>query len=535
VFSLGSGLVQRIAIFIGMSRLPSISKSVVTSQDDTDTKALPPHATIDEIVTSICNTFEQCTSSNSIIPGSLEVTASTLVRLLRQKLAPQSDCVPNIRAWDVKFSTVLFHLLLNSTPKPCWKRLIHDIIVEEFQNMSPYDGQEGIVSFCVQELDRVITTAATLGQEKEIASSCSESNPLHGMPNVDTRWRKLLSRGCFIHCTSMTPAGWTLLHHAAWSGSPGSITVCLRLGIGIETRDWSGLTPVHVAAGMGKYEAVKYLCQCGADPLIRDYKGISPLQLFLLCLNECNWREKLSSKNLMSSVLLLTMTNADNLWPTPATNSNNEGNEGDGIPDDSLTTDMENHPMVLLLALCGDDQYLLNTILKYSATTSHQQVDIVQFMLLESVRKRRYHAMLAIFDNFEKLFCPIFPETEDHHVIPPGTMGFIRVLLSAALVDRQENITFYLVGKVSFFMSQFFSSSSLLSVEAEEIDGIDMSLLSCNSFIMFALLQGNYNILTRLLQSSLLTSNELLLTPLNTFLVMEEVDTSTIQQVGIGF
>jgi hypothetical protein len=229
------------------------------------------------------------------------------------------------------------------------------------------------------------------------------------------------------------------------------------------------------------------------------------------------------------------MTNADNLWPTPATNSNNEGNEGDGIPDDSLTTDMENHPMVLLLALCGDDQYLLNSILKYSATTSHQQVDIVQFMLLESVRKRRYHAMLAIFDNFEKLFCPIFPETDDHHVIPPGTMGFIRVLLSAALVDRQENIAFYLVGKISFFVSQFFSSSSLLSVEAEEIDGIDMSLLSCNSFIMFALLQGNYNILTRLLQSSLLTSNELLLTPLNTFLVMEEVDTSTIQQVGIGF
>jgi hypothetical protein len=489
---------------------------------------VPKHKTVPDIITSICEIMEAVgRRTGAPHSGDYTCTLIALIRRLREKMVPETRCVPNIKAWDVRFSDMLCHLFINSTPRPCWKRLIREIVVEEFQNAAPYDGLDGCITFATRQTQELLNIVTAPGKEKEIIDFCAEGAAMHDNPVIDARWRKFLTKGCFVHFTSVVPAGWTLLHHAAYGGSPGSVLSCLRLGIGLDSVDWSGMTPLHVACTMGRPEAIKCLIQNGANPLVCNFLGVSPLQTFLESLNRCCWREKLASQSLVSCITNLTLNNGDIVWryldniQLPSTN----------LPHPVL----ERNPFVQLIAACADDQYLLSSVLSYVGGTKSEpffDVNAIRFCLLESVRKRRFNALALLFDHFGKLVCPIISDREDMApTVAPGTTGFICLLLATALIDSQLTSAIFLISKASMFLCQFFSSTCSLPVEAEEVDGIDMSLFSCSNLVMSAVLQGNSNILMRVLQSPLIISDDLLLAPLDTIFRLEEVDEKAIKKV----
>ncbi|MDO4220586.1 MAG: ankyrin repeat domain-containing protein [Akkermansia sp.] len=67
-----------------------------------------------------------------------------------------------------------------------------------------------------------------------------------------------------------------LIHHAA-HGNAGGVLQALRNGADIETRDESGLTPLMWAAQQEVSAVVSLLLEQGANPLVRDNEGWSPL------------------------------------------------------------------------------------------------------------------------------------------------------------------------------------------------------------------------------------------------------------------
>lgn len=73
--------------------------------------------------------------------------------------------------------------------------------------------------------------------------------------------------------------GWTLLHLAAFAGNAGNTELLLKKGAIIGARAESRFrnTPLQAALLSGQYATAKLLLDHGADPLVRQAKGASPM------------------------------------------------------------------------------------------------------------------------------------------------------------------------------------------------------------------------------------------------------------------
>jgi hypothetical protein len=84
--------------------------------------------------------------------------------------------------------------------------------------------------------------------------------------------RKLVARGADVNQT-----GWTPLHYAATGGHIPIMEMLLDNHAFIDAESPNGTTPLMMAAHYGSVEAVKYLLEAGADPLMRNQLGLTAI------------------------------------------------------------------------------------------------------------------------------------------------------------------------------------------------------------------------------------------------------------------
>ena len=71
----------------------------------------------------------------------------------------------------------------------------------------------------------------------------------------------------------------TMLHHAALNPNENSLPITeflVERGLDVNVQDSDGNTPLHLALSPFQQDVAKYLINSGADPEIKNWKGISP-------------------------------------------------------------------------------------------------------------------------------------------------------------------------------------------------------------------------------------------------------------------
>jgi ankyrin repeat protein len=83
---------------------------------------------------------------------------------------------------------------------------------------------------------------------------------------------KLISRGADVNKT-----GWTPLHYASTTGQVAVIELLLENYAYIDAESPNGSTPLMMAAHYGSPESVQQLLAAGADPLLKNEKGLTAI------------------------------------------------------------------------------------------------------------------------------------------------------------------------------------------------------------------------------------------------------------------
>jgi ankyrin repeat protein len=92
---------------------------------------------------------------------------------------------------------------------------------------------------------------------------------LKGLTNVCAA---LIARGADVNKT-----GWTPLHYAATGGQVAVIALLLDNYAYIDAESPNGSTPLMMAAHYGSAQAVQQLLSAGADPLLKNEKGLTAI------------------------------------------------------------------------------------------------------------------------------------------------------------------------------------------------------------------------------------------------------------------
>jgi len=72
--------------------------------------------------------------------------------------------------------------------------------------------------------------------------------------------------------------GCSLLHLACHTGDLGMLELLLQYGADVNAQDYYGRVPLHHCIFKGKNQFAKLLIRRGANPMIVDGKGKTPLQ-----------------------------------------------------------------------------------------------------------------------------------------------------------------------------------------------------------------------------------------------------------------
>ena len=92
---------------------------------------------------------------------------------------------------------------------------------------------------------------------------------LNGMTDVCAA---LIARGADVNKT-----GWTPLHYASTKGQVAVIALLLENYAYIDAESPNGSTPLMMAARYGSVDSVKQLLSAGADPLLKNKKGLTAI------------------------------------------------------------------------------------------------------------------------------------------------------------------------------------------------------------------------------------------------------------------
>lgn len=89
----------------------------------------------------------------------------------------------------------------------------------------------------------------------------------------------LLANG--LDASASDDNGWTPLHFATQAWSPSVCTALLKAGAPIDCQDTHGNTPLGKAVfnSRGRGDVIEVLRAHGADPLLKNRHGVSPLKL----------------------------------------------------------------------------------------------------------------------------------------------------------------------------------------------------------------------------------------------------------------
>ena len=95
---------------------------------------------------------------------------------------------------------------------------------------------------------------------------------------------KLLCKlGANVNYTSDQVYGYCPLHYAAEQEDGMIIDSLVTFGAKLNSRTFTGCTPLHLAAMKGKYDAVRWLCLNGADVNLKEfYNGYTPLHYAMI-------------------------------------------------------------------------------------------------------------------------------------------------------------------------------------------------------------------------------------------------------------
>jgi ankyrin repeat protein len=90
---------------------------------------------------------------------------------------------------------------------------------------------------------------------------------------------QLIERGAEVDLADSN--GWTPLHFAAQAQSVPVIRSLISSGAAVDSRDKHGNTPLSTATfnSRGKGEAIAALRAAGADPLLKNFHGVSAVSL----------------------------------------------------------------------------------------------------------------------------------------------------------------------------------------------------------------------------------------------------------------
>ena len=107
--------------------------------------------------------------------------------------------------------------------------------------------------------------------------------PLHyaACDNLESEVIRLVNEGSDVNACD--DAGWTPLHFAAQSMAARIAEILLNYGAQVDAMDTNGNTPLSnaVFGYTGNGETIIVLRRFGADPTLKNYYGVSPLELAL--------------------------------------------------------------------------------------------------------------------------------------------------------------------------------------------------------------------------------------------------------------
>ncbi len=134
------------------------------------------------------------------------------------------------------------------------------------------DGQHGLYLALREPSLKVARVLAAWPRTQVDRRNADDETPLMmaALKGHEAEARQLLARGADVNKT-----GWTPLHYAATGGHVPIIRLLLAQHAYIDAESPNGTTPLMMAAHYGTLEAVRLLLQEGADPLLKNQRGLT--------------------------------------------------------------------------------------------------------------------------------------------------------------------------------------------------------------------------------------------------------------------
>lgn len=147
----------------------------------------------------------------------------------------------------------------------------------EALNARARDGRTALMIAASHGVSQVVAALRDLGADVTLVDHDGRTALMHAARLSRDGVLELLIPGSTLDASD--DAGWTALHHAAWSGDAVRVRLLVEAGATIDAADRSGRAPLHVAGKVGAAEVVEALLDANASPALTDREGVTPLML----------------------------------------------------------------------------------------------------------------------------------------------------------------------------------------------------------------------------------------------------------------